>query len=218
MLIALALRLHRLRPISDLPEALAKHMYINNESLIRSLAHPAPHKSPAPRFPALPPSPILLRQLPPTSHLIKLSKDSSKAAQHRQALEASLSSALETPLDAHPAPAEQRHPPVQTAGLKGIQSRIGGKRGGGKFEASDVLKAIDKKVSREGAPNSAPSTDLCLAGHYDPHGNPESAIRAFTTTNRWRSPTGIGDAARQEPYRGSDRVDGRLLTAGEQLP
>ncbi|ORY89381.1 hypothetical protein BCR35DRAFT_300542 [Leucosporidium creatinivorum] len=121
-------------------------MYLNNAPLIESLVHPSTRNSPSPRFPAVPPSPMLLRALPPTSHLVKLSKDSSRAAQHRQALEASLSSALETPLDAHPAPApDKRHAPSQTAGLKSVQSRVGGKRGGGKFEPSDVLKAIDKK-------------------------------------------------------------------------
>lgn len=148
----------------SLPLGIAKraleHMYLNNVPLIESLVHPSTRDSPSPRFPALAPSPMLLRQLPPTSHLVKLSKDSSKAAQHRQAMEASLSSALETPLDAHPAPEEQRHPPVQTAGLRGIQSRMGSKRGGGKFEASDVLKAIDKKVSFErSAETSAEHSD-----------------------------------------------------------
>lgn len=122
-------------------------MYLNNESLIASLIHPTARDSPLPRFSAVASSPKLLRQLPPTSHLVKLSEDSSKASQHRQALEASLSSALETPLDAHPAPAEQRNTPIETAALKGIQSRMGSRRGGGRFEASDVLKAIDKKVS-----------------------------------------------------------------------
>ncbi|GAA5870811.1 hypothetical protein JCM3774_001683 [Rhodotorula dairenensis] len=117
------------------------------------------HKEPArsdaspPRHPPLPSNPVLAKPLPPSSEISRRAEQYAHSARKQHILNDALTSAVETPLDANPAPtASPSHPVdastparVTAAARSGGKGGKGGKGGGGTYEPFEVLRAIEKK-------------------------------------------------------------------------
>ncbi|POY75114.1 hypothetical protein BMF94_1744 [Rhodotorula taiwanensis] len=103
-----------------------------------------------PRHPALPSNPVLVKSLPRTSEISKRAEQYAHSARKQHILNDALTSAVETPLDARPAPsADDKQLAASSDGAAGTApatTRSGpGKRGGGPYEPFEVLRAIEKK-------------------------------------------------------------------------
>ncbi|GAA5984101.1 hypothetical protein JCM10908_006051 [Rhodotorula pacifica] len=116
--------------------------YIENKSK-RSDASP-------PRHPALPSNPVLAKPLPPTSEISRRAEQYANSARKQHILNDALTSAVETPLDARPAPSADGAKAGEGSRIDDRSSGGGGssaraRKAGGQYEAFEVLRAIEKK-------------------------------------------------------------------------
>lgn len=93
---------------------------------------------------------VLVKSLPRTSEISKRAEQYAHSARKQHILNDALTSAVETPLDARPAPsADDKQLAASSDGAAGTApatTRSGpGKRGGGPYEPFEVLRAIEKK-------------------------------------------------------------------------
>jgi hypothetical protein len=92
---------------------------------------------------------ILPRALPPLSHLENLGLKEAAKSRHSHILSDSLSTALETPLDAYPVPTEAKTNTRanSVAGATGTQRRtsVGNKSASKQYQPFEILRAIERK-------------------------------------------------------------------------
>lgn len=98
---------------------------------------------------------VLAKRLPPASEISKRAEQYAHSARKQHILDEALTSAVETPLDARPAPAPPQTDPsdptrggdaTRDAANSGYKrSGGGGKKRGGQYEPFEVLRAIEKK-------------------------------------------------------------------------
>lgn len=96
---------------------------------------------------------VLAKRLPPTSEISKRAEQYAHSARKQHLLDDALTSAVETPLDARPAPPQTDFSDPTRGGDTAHVANGGSKRsgssgkksGGGQYEAFEVLRAIEKK-------------------------------------------------------------------------
>lgn len=117
---------------------------INNEALIARLLDKDIRPSPTPRVRCnYPDDVVLARRLPPHSFLSNQAKSKARQAQRTRIIQDSISTALETPLDAKPVPPREREGSASSA-LAAAEARYAAAGSTGKkYEGHEVLKAIE---------------------------------------------------------------------------
>ncbi|KAM0791285.1 hypothetical protein ACM66B_005759 [Microbotryomycetes sp. NB124-2] len=123
---------------------------LNNDFIVQALLHDhsaSIGRQKVAREPSLP------RRLPPTSYINAVAQDHAKQARRAYVLQQSLASALDTPLDAQPAPAqpldEARDLPTSSSSNKAQaiadKQLAYGKRHKTGYDSHDVLRCIEKR-------------------------------------------------------------------------
>ncbi|KAK4054538.1 hypothetical protein OIV83_001032 [Microbotryomycetes sp. JL201] len=120
---------------------------LNNEHMVQELLS---HGSSLKGRPKLAHEPALAKRLPPSNYIAALANDHAKQARRAFVLEQSLASAVETPIDAHPAAqplsAESRDPPkAQQVADRRLSYALNNKRHRTGYDSHDVLRCIEKR-------------------------------------------------------------------------